>query len=56
MVARSRGSSTLRGRANLFKDIGELVMAKLKTVDEIAYVRFASVTANSLIPPSFSKR
>ena len=24
-------------------DIGEMVMARLKTVDEVAYVRFASV-------------
>jgi len=25
------------------KDIGEIVMSKLKTIDEVAYVRFASV-------------
>jgi len=25
------------------KDIGEMVMAKLKNLDEVAYVRFASV-------------
>ena len=25
------------------KDIGELVMARLKNIDEVAYVRFASV-------------
>jgi transcriptional repressor NrdR len=27
-------------------EIGELVMAKLKVIDDIAYVRFASVTEN----------
>ncbi len=35
---RSRGKSEIKSR-----EIGELVMNKLKNVDEVAYIRFASV-------------
>jgi transcriptional repressor NrdR len=44
MVAEIEGELNATGKSEILsKDIGELVMAKLKTVDEIAYVRFASV-------------
>ena len=44
MVAEIEGELHATGKGEIpSKDIGELVMAKLKTVDEIAYVRFASV-------------
>jgi transcriptional repressor NrdR len=44
MVAEIEGELNATGKSEIYsKDIGELVMAKLKTVDEIAYVRFASV-------------
>lgn len=38
----SRLQNTLRGEV-ASTEIGEMVMEKLKTVDEVAYVRFASV-------------
>jgi transcriptional repressor NrdR len=44
MVAEIEGELNATGKSEVAsKDIGELVMAKLKRVDEIAYVRFASV-------------
>ena len=44
MVAEIEGELHATGKSEIpSKDIGELVMAKLKTVDDIAYVRFASV-------------
>jgi len=44
MVAEIEGELNATGKNEVASnDIGELVMAKLKRVDEIAYVRFASV-------------
>jgi len=44
MVAEIEGELNATGKGEVASsDIGELVMAKLKRVDEIAYVRFASV-------------
>ncbi|MCX6834079.1 MAG: transcriptional regulator NrdR [candidate division Zixibacteria bacterium] len=44
MVAEIEAELNATGKSEIAsKDIGELVMARLKRVDEIAYVRFASV-------------
>ena len=44
MVAEIEAELNATGKTEVAsKDIGELVMARLKRVDEIAYVRFASV-------------
>ena len=47
MVERIETELNARGSAEVSsKDIGELVMTTLREVDEIAYVRFASVYRN----------
>lgn len=56
MVSEIEGELMAKGEEEIkSKDIGELVMGKLREVDEVAYIRFASVYRSFTDISSFEK-